>query len=68
MKRYNNLLEKMKTGLMSLEKGIAGLIVIPPDLENTFQAIYESKVPEKWQKSILFELFITIIIKPRIRV
>lgn len=38
---------------MTLEKGITGLINIPPDLEIIFHNIYEGKVPDQWLKSII---------------
>ncbi|VVC43185.1 Dynein heavy chain, domain-2,Dynein heavy chain domain,Dynein heavy chain, domain-1,Dynein heavy chain, P- [Cinara cedri] len=48
---YNNLLEKMKITLMTLKKGITGLILITPEFENMFQTIYIGKVPEQWLKT-----------------
>lgn len=48
---YNNLLKKMEITLMTLEKGITSLMVIPADIENMFEKIYEGKVPDQWLKS-----------------
>jgi len=41
----------MKMTLMILEKRITSLMVIPPDIENIFENIYEGKVPDQWLKS-----------------
>ncbi|CAI6360698.1 unnamed protein product [Macrosiphum euphorbiae] len=48
---YNNLLKKMKMTLMTLEKGITSLMIIPPDIENMFEIIYKGKVPDQWLKT-----------------
>lgn len=42
----------MKITLTTLEKGITGQVVITPNLENMFQAIYKGNVPDQWLKSI----------------
>lgn len=49
--RYNNLLKNMEITLMTLKKGITSLMIIPPDIENVFEKIYEAKVPDQWLKS-----------------
>jgi len=41
----------MKMTLMTLEKGITSLMIIPPDIENMFEIIYKGKVPDQWLKS-----------------
>lgn len=48
----------MKITLTTLEKGIAGLIVITPNLENMFHAIYKGNVPDQWLKSIMSSILI----------
>lgn len=48
---YNNLLKKMEMTLMTLEKGITSLMIIPPDIDNMFEKIYKGKVPDQWLKS-----------------
>lgn len=34
--------------LIGLQKGIKGLVVMSPDLEEVFQCIYENRVPSQW--------------------
>jgi len=41
----------MEMTLMTLEKGITSLMIIPPDIENMFEKIYKGKVPDQWLKS-----------------
>lgn len=41
----------MKKTLMTLEKGITSLMIIPHDIENMFEIIYKGKVPDQWLKS-----------------
>jgi len=41
----------MEIVLITLEKGITGLIAVSPDVENTLQTIYKNKVPHQWLKS-----------------
>ncbi|XP_025208084.1 dynein heavy chain 2, axonemal-like [Melanaphis sacchari] len=48
---YNNLLKNMEITLITLEKGITSLMIIPPDIENMFEKIYEGKVPDQWLKT-----------------
>jgi len=55
----------MEMTLIILEKGITSLMVIPADIENMFEKIYEGKVPDQWLKSnlktiinMLLQLFI----------
>ena len=49
--RYNNLLRTMRKSLQDLQKGIKGLIVMSPELDETFSYLYDSKVPPLWQKA-----------------
>jgi len=43
----------MEMTLITLQKGITSLMVIPADIENMFEKIYEGKVPDQWLKSIV---------------
>ncbi|ESN99364.1 hypothetical protein HELRODRAFT_67097 [Helobdella robusta] len=47
---YNKLLDQVKEQLNQLEKGIKGLLVMSPELEEVFKCLYEGKVPNAWQK------------------
>ncbi|XP_050431508.1 dynein axonemal heavy chain 2 [Adelges cooleyi] len=49
--RYNILLNNIKSSLVNLRKGIKGLVVISPDLEEVFQCIDEGRVPSQWLKA-----------------
>lgn len=40
----------MKVSLVDLEKGIQGLVLMSADLEETFQCIFEARVPPMWEK------------------
>lgn len=48
--RYNSLLGEIKISLISLEKGIKGLVVMSSDLEEVYQCINEGRVPGQWLK------------------
>jgi dynein heavy chain len=50
IERYNILLDEIKQSLISLQKGIQGLVVMSADLEEIFKCIYEARVPNSWQK------------------
>lgn len=50
IERYNILLDDINQSLVSLQKGIKGLVVMSSDLEEIFKCIYEAKVPPSWQK------------------
>ncbi len=50
IERYNILLDEIKNSLISLQKGIQGLVVMSADLEEIFKCIYEARVPNSWQK------------------
>lgn len=53
----------MKMTLMTLEKGITHLMIIPPDIENIFEKMYEGKVPDQWLKSntIIYNYYIKCV-------
>ena len=40
----------MKTSLVDLERGIKGLVVMSTDLEETFNCIFDGRVPPLWEK------------------
>ena len=46
--RYNLLLVAMKRTLRALAKGIAGTVVITPELEGLFDALLVGRVPSAW--------------------
>uniref|UniRef100_A0A3P8VN13 Dynein axonemal heavy chain 2 n=1 Tax=Cynoglossus semilaevis TaxID=244447 RepID=A0A3P8VN13_CYNSE len=48
--RYNSLLDTILS-LAELEKGIKGLVVMSPSLEETFHCIHEARVPPLWEKT-----------------
>ncbi|KAJ1537343.1 Dynein heavy chain 2, axonemal, partial [Nowakowskiella sp. JEL0078] len=48
MNRYNYLLGFIRKSLIELEKGIKGIVVMSPELEETFSCIFEGKVPPLW--------------------
>merc|ERR1719420_2402064 len=49
MDRYNQLLGMVSSSLSDLCKGIQGLMVITPELEAVFTAVYNGKVPLAWK-------------------
>lgn len=49
IERYNKLLVTLKTSLLSLERGIQGLMVITPEVEAVCLAVYNGKVPNAWK-------------------
>jgi dynein heavy chain len=51
IKRYNDLLDVMKKSLDEVQKAIKGIVVMTSDIEGTFSAIFEGKVPPKWSKT-----------------
>ncbi|KAI9356982.1 dynein heavy chain and region D6 of dynein motor-domain-containing protein [Zopfochytrium polystomum] len=53
IKRYNNLLEKIRKSISSLQQGIQGIVVMTPELDEIFNAIFDSKVPLPWSKTYL---------------
>lgn len=48
----------MEITLTTLKKGITSLIIIPPDIENMFEKIYEAKVPDQWLKSNIINIYV----------
>ncbi|XP_048588102.1 dynein axonemal heavy chain 2 isoform X2 [Nematostella vectensis] len=51
IERYNALLRLMKRSLIDLERGIKGLVVMSSDLEETFNCIFDARVPSLWGKA-----------------
>ncbi|XP_076145705.1 dynein axonemal heavy chain 2 [Alosa pseudoharengus] len=51
IQRYNALLHTIRTSLIELEKGIKGLVVMSSSLEETFNYIYDARVPPLWEKT-----------------
>lgn len=49
IQRYNVLLNKLIVSLDQLAKGIQGLVVISPDLEEIINALNENKVPTAYE-------------------
>ncbi|KAI8894261.1 dynein heavy chain and region D6 of dynein motor-domain-containing protein [Globomyces pollinis-pini] len=48
IKRYNDLLNKIRKSLFDLQNGLKGIVVMTSDLEETFGSIFEGKVPPLW--------------------
>lgn len=53
IERYNTLMGIIRTALTNLEQGIKGLVVMTMELENTFQCIFDGRVPPTWLKVCL---------------
>nr|XP_057923809.1 dynein axonemal heavy chain 2 isoform X2 [Doryrhamphus excisus] len=51
IQRYNSLLETIISSLVELEKGIKGLVVMSSSLEETFNCMYDARVPPLWEKA-----------------
>ncbi|KAI8923518.1 dynein heavy chain and region D6 of dynein motor-domain-containing protein [Entophlyctis helioformis] len=51
LKRYNDLLQKIRRSLEDLQKGLKGIVVMSPELEETFGSIFEGKVPPLWSRT-----------------
>ncbi|XP_035806180.2 dynein axonemal heavy chain 2 [Amphiprion ocellaris] len=51
IQRYNSLLETITLSLVELEKGIKGLVVMSPSMEETFNCMYDARVPPLWAKA-----------------
>nr|XP_020476144.1 LOW QUALITY PROTEIN: dynein heavy chain 2, axonemal [Monopterus albus] len=51
IQRYNSLLDTIISSLVELERGIKGLVVMSPNLEETFNCIYDARVPPLWEKA-----------------
>ncbi|KAM8871594.1 dynein axonemal heavy chain 2 isoform 7-T7 [Synchiropus picturatus] len=51
IQRYNQLLETVRWSLEQLEKGITGVEVMSPGLEEIFNCVHDGKVPPLWGKT-----------------
>jgi len=47
--RYNAVLQIVRQSLLDLQRGLQGLVVISPELEQVFDALFAAKVPQLWQ-------------------
>ena len=50
IERYNSLLDIIRVSLIELDKGIQGLVLMSADLEETYECIFEARVPSMWAK------------------
>ncbi len=53
IQRYNILLDLIRGQLKTLNMGIQGLVVMSSDLDESFDAIFENRVPLQWQMVII---------------
>ncbi|XP_047429543.1 dynein axonemal heavy chain 2 [Mugil cephalus] len=51
IQRYNSLLETIISSLVELERGIKGLVVMSPNMEESFNCIHDARVPPLWDKA-----------------
>lgn len=51
MARYNSLLQIIRKSLEDLQNGIKGIVLLTPELEETFAYIFEGRVPPMWSKA-----------------
>ncbi|KAJ0006370.1 hypothetical protein NQD34_013643, partial [Periophthalmus magnuspinnatus] len=51
IQRYNALLNTITSSIIKLQKGIKGVVVMSPHLEETFNCIYDVRVPPLWEKA-----------------
>jgi len=51
IERYNSLLDIIRVSLIELDKGIQGLVLMSADLEETYECIFEARVPSMWAKA-----------------
>ncbi|MED6233128.1 Dynein heavy chain 2, axonemal, partial [Ataeniobius toweri] len=51
IQRYNSLLQTIISSLVELEKGIKGFVVMSPSMEETFNCMYDARVPLLWEKA-----------------
>ncbi|KAI9004259.1 dynein heavy chain and region D6 of dynein motor-domain-containing protein [Gaertneriomyces semiglobifer] len=51
IQRYNLLLDQMRRSLSELQKGIKGVVVMSPELDETFRNIFDGRVPPDWAKA-----------------
>jgi dynein heavy chain len=49
--RYNQLLQKIRKSLEDLAKGLKGLVSMTFELDETFSAIFDGKVPPPWSRT-----------------
>lgn len=48
--RFNQLIAFIKVSLKDVHRAIVGQIVMIPELEKTYQEMFESKIPDSWKK------------------
>ena len=53
--RYNRLLSVIRESITNLERGIRGVVVMSPELEETLAYIGDGKVPPLWSKEYISE-------------
>ncbi len=58
IERYNKLLNAAKKGVVELQKGIHGFVVMTDELEEMFNSMLLGQVPSTWKKGKTFALFI----------
>ncbi|XP_077988088.1 dynein axonemal heavy chain 2-like [Glandiceps talaboti] len=51
IQRYNILLQRIRSSLIDLDKGIKGFVVMSNELEDIFNCIFDARVPPTWQKA-----------------
>lgn len=54
IERYNKLLSTARKGLIELQKGINGFVVMTDELEEMFNSMLIGQVPMVWKKGKLF--------------
>lgn len=54
IERYNKLLKVAKRGLIELQKGINGFVVMTDDLDEMFNSMLLGQVPNVWKKGETF--------------
>ncbi len=48
LQRYNSLLSVVNKSLVSLSRGIKGLTLISPELEQVMDSLFYNQVPKQW--------------------
>lgn len=48
IERYNVLLENIRNSLVDLQLGIQGFVLMSADLEDTYECVFEARVPQTW--------------------
>ncbi|KAL7754402.1 hypothetical protein RI367_000383 [Sorochytrium milnesiophthora] len=51
IRRYNALLQSIRSSLAELQKGIRGIVVMSPNLEEIFACMFEGRIPPSWSKT-----------------